>query len=776
MMLLLMVGRAAGPSAGNLTAAVTSFVGRRREIAQVRDFLAISRLVTLIGVGGVGKTRLAVEVGREASRAFADGVWLVDLATVTDPSLVAQAVATTLGVRDQSTRAALDQLTDHLADRRLLILLDNCEHLLDGCATVVDRLLRRCPELRVLATSRRTLGIGGEHVVTVPPLSLPDAGQPVPVAALAQYDAITLLVERAAAVVPAFEVTERNQDAVVRLCGGLDGIPLAIELAATRLHALSVEQVVARLTDRFGLLTGGSRVALPRQRTLRALIDWSYDLCSDNEKRLWARLSVFAGGFDLDAAEGVCAGDGLRPELILDLVHNLVAQSILVTGTSHGRPGFRMLESIRQYGHDRLAEFGEHDRLRQRHRDYFVGVAIGIAERWCGPRQGAELARMRADHSNLRLAFDWCLAEPDGWQPALSLCSALCWHWCADGYLSEGRRWLEQALALPTKPGPELTMALWVVAWIALLQGDHDIARERLAECGALAEQTGDRQAAAYATSLTGTADLFQGDVPTAIDNFTRAVTALDELDDQAGVLLTLFQLSITHSHAGDHDSADRTAQRAIRISQQADEHWGRSYTLWVRGFDRWRRGELTEAGDLVLAALTEQAEFRDAVGAALMTELLAWISSSRNDHTRAACLLGTARSIWRSIGTGIGAFGPQLAQHHDRCERVARGELGESAFRAAFEQGARPTVEEAVAYAMRRREQHTATPQRPVLTRREQEVAELVAEGLSNRNIAQRLVVSQRTVDGHVEHILAKLGFASRAQVAAWVVAHKPH
>ena len=750
---------------GNLAVAVTSFVGRRREIGQVRARLSASRLVTLTGVGGVGKTRLAVEAATEARRAFPDGVWFVDLAALTEGGRVASAVAGALAIRDQSARPALDRLVEYLADRQSLIVLDNCEHVVDECAAVVDGLLRGAPAVRVLATSRQSLGIGGEHVVAVPPLSVPppEAAEP------GRFEAVALLADRAAAVAPDFAVTEDNREAVARLCARLDGIPLAIELAATRLRTLSIDQLLQRLEDRFALLSVGSRTAAPRQRTLRATVDWSYHLCTAAERRLWARLSIFTGGFDLDAAEAVCSGDGLDRAEILDLLDQLATQSVV----THRGARFAMLETLREYGLGRLAELGEQQDLRRRHRRYYLALAVRGERDWCGPGQEDTLARVRAEHGNLRAAFEDFLADPAAAEQALTLAAALRWHWCADGLISEGREWLERALAVPAPAGRARADALWVGAWVPLLQGDQEVARERLDECRRVAAAIGDPVPAAYAASQAGTADLFRGEMRAAITEFRAAVVALGAAGETAGVLHTQFQLAITLTHCDEHDQARDIARRVIEAGEARGEHLSQSYARWVLAFDTWRRGEPAEARRLVLTALSLQAGFRDAVGAALMIETLAWIAGSAGDPARAARLLGTAYSIWRSIGTHVGVFGPPLGVHHDRCAADATRALRPAGYRAAFEQGVRPTVEEAIRYAI---EQPAAAGPpvvavaEPVLTRREREIADLVAAGLSNRAIAQRLVVSTRTVDGHVQNLLAKLGFSSRTQVAAWV------
>lgn len=767
---------------GDLPVAVTSFVGRRHEITEVRRLISMSRLVTLTGAGGVGKTRLALEVAGRARSAFPDGVWLVDLAAVEESAQVPQTVADALGVLDRSTLPPAEKITGRLRRSQLLIILDNCEHLRDACAGFVAGLLRAAPGVRVLATSRSALGISGEQLFTVPPLSVPDperAGRLGDAAALGRYDAVGLLVDRAAAVRPGFSLSDQDPVAVARVCARLDGIPLAIELAATRLRVLSIGDLADRLEDRFALLTGGSRAALPRQQTLRALIDWSHTLCTEQERLLWSRLAVFSGRFDLAAAEGVCAGDGLPAEFIVDLVDRLVAQSILVGEYPDTGVSFRMLETIRQYGRERLAESGQADRLRRRHRDFYLERVERIAERWCGPGQEAALARLRADHGDLRAALELCMSEPDGASAALRMAAALRQHWYADVYLAEGRHWLDRALALPA-PVPaarERAGALWVAAWVSVLQGDRDRAADRLAECERLAGEYGDRTSLAFATSLHGTVALFEGDLTGSIAHFEDAIVALQETGNPLGALTAMFQLAIALTHAGDTAKAVEVCERALRISDEHGERWSRSYILWAHGLATWQGGDPVAATELTREALIIQRGFTDHVGAALMIELLAWLAAAQADFARAAHLLGAADSVWRKVGTTIAAFGPHHGGHHARCEQETRRALRDARYRAALTATEQFTVAQAIAYALDEPDTAAVTgPGAPgsgepsPLTRREEEVADLVAQGLSNRRIAESLVLSTRTVEGHVEHILAKLGFTTRTQIAAWV------
>jgi predicted ATPase len=396
--------------AGNLPAEVTSFVGRRRELAEAKRLLSSSRMVTFTGPGGVGKTRLAARVAAEAGREFPDGVWLVDLAPVVAGEPLLRVVGGVLGLQGEGGHGVLG---DYLADRRLLLLLDNCEHLTTDCAVLARKLLGLAPELRILATSRQVLHAEGEHVLKVPPLSVPDDDEIFSADELARFESVNLFAERAAAALPGFTIDAANARAVTRLCRRLEGIPLAVELAAVRLRALSVQQILDRLEDRFRLLTGGSPIALPRQQTLRGLIDWSYDLCSPEERALWRGLSVFSGGCSLEAIEQVCSGDEISPADVVDVVSGLVDKSVLLrTGSESCAPRYEMLETLREYGRERLAEAGQETRLLMRHRAWCRDIAVRAEAEWFGPNQMELAALVRCEQSNVVAALEFCLTRP----------------------------------------------------------------------------------------------------------------------------------------------------------------------------------------------------------------------------------------------------------------------------------------------------------------------------------------------------------------------------
>ncbi|WP_431907415.1 ATP-binding protein [Nonomuraea jabiensis] len=778
----------------HLPAELNSFIGRRHEIAEVKRLLSEARLVTLVGVGGVGKTRLAQRVGFDLRRCYPDGVWLVELAALESPELLVQTVMECLEIQDRSVRPPLEVLTDHLRDKRMLLILDNCEHLLDECAAVAETLMRAAPGLRILATSRQTLGVVGEQMMPVPPLPLPDSdGARSSTDSLKQFDAIRLFADRSQSVLPGFEVTDDNQDSVARIVRRLDGIPLAIELAAVRLRALSVEQLLARLDDRFRLLTMGARTAMPRQQTLRALIDWSYALCTEQERLLWARLSVFSGGLDLEAAEHVCAGDGIEPDEVVDLVVGLVGKSVLAREGDQTTVRYRLLETIRQYGRDRLRESGDEAALRARHRDWFADLAGRGQREWFGPDQVAWFNRLRAEHGNIRSALDYCLTTPGEAVRGLAIATGLRFYWIATGSLREPRDWLDRLLAADPATGPAVgdaaagdaaagdaaagdaaatarANALCVNARLAVLQSDFALAADMIEEARELAKRLDSAAILAEISYVCGLAALLQRDITGAAALLEEAVAGYREADAPMGVVNTLLYLATAYSLLGHPEEAVTRSKEGLAACEAREDHWFRSYTLWVYGIEVWREGDVARAVEMEREAIRLKQPFDDRLGTALCIEALAWMAADGTPE-RAAVLFGVSQERWRSFGAP--PFG-YLSGHHDASEALARERLGEEKFEAAFRKGTGLTPADALAYAMCEsakpaKPAAAATPASP-LTRREMEIARLVAQGMTNKAIASALVIAQRTAEGHVEHILAKLGFNSRSQIAAWV------
>lgn len=777
---------------GNLPADVTSFVGRRRELAEIRRLLSASRLVTLTGVGGVGKTRLALRAAAEQRRAF-DSVWLVDLSTVTDPALVAETVAATMRVRDESAASPLKALERVLSSQRTLLVLDNCEHLRDACAVLADRLLRTAPELRILATSRQSLGITGEHQMKISPLPVPEPDRPLNRRSLELYDGVSLLTERAAAVLPGFTVTEDNQDAVAELCRQLDGIPLAIELAAVRLRALSVNALVERLRDRYRLLTGGSSTAVPRQQTLHALVDWSFQLLPGPERTLWTRLSIFPSHFDLDAVEAVCTGDGIERDDVLDLLDALLDKSLLIREEHRGAVRYRMLDTLREFGRKRLGGPAERRTLQRRHRDHYLLLAERADAQWFGPDQISWCKRLNLEQANLRAALEFCLQEPGEAETGLRMSVYLTYpHWMANAYYNEGRHWMDRMLWAAPAPTVLRARVLCADAELTLTQGDGDRGRPLLAEGRTLAERLGDPETLAQASLVTALAEYYVGGYAEAVPLLERTVAQAEALGNPIIMLTALITLAACVSHLGDQSRATELFERARALTEAYGERGGRAWVLTIYAIHLWQCGDHTRALATAREALLLSRDIGDRMNTATTLAALAWMQADEGRHAHAARLLAVSEELGRTVGLTPGRD-RRFAEFHERCLSTLRTALGERALGRETRRGNRLTLDEAIEEALGEQAEGEARgeetePARPAeaagpaatapvpeaspLTRREQEIAELIAQGRSNKEIASALVISQRTVEGHVEHILDKLGFASRAQIAAWMAA----
>ncbi|MHC3004649.1 ATP-binding protein [Gordonia sp. GN26] len=753
---------------------MTSFVGRRREIDEARSRLQQSRLVTIVGPGGVGKTRLAEEVSGRSARAFRDRACWIDLAAVREPDALPSAAAAGLGVTDQSNRPVMDKIIDHLRTRNMMIVVDNCEHVLDAAASFVATVLDDGPEIRILATSRERLGVGGEAIFELPPLSVPPSAAGVRTSDLGVYESVTLLVERARSAVPDFTLDDKNAESIAQLCIALDGIPLAVELAAVRLRSLSPVQLVQRLDDRFALLTGGNRTDLPRQQTLRAMIDWSYDLCSDSERRLWSRLSVFPGGFDLEAAETVCRNDGDDPDEVINVLDQLIAKSLVSVDRSGAVLRYSQLMTVREYGQELLDRAGDRDDIYRRHRDHYLERAERYARDWFGPRQSDQLAQLRVDHPNLIAAIDWSLRERD-LAEAARLAVALRYHWIAGGNLADGRIRLERLLDRLPEARTERAHVLWVTAWTALIQGDRDGAEQHLAECAVIAEEQGDIALMAYHDQWAGLHHLFTGRTTDAIRSYRRAIPVHRKLDP-AAALTAEFQLAMAQVYEGALDDALATSANVIAVADDYDERWNKAYALWVAGLAHFHRADIAAAGESATRALRIQRDFKDKICTALSIELLAWAAEAEGRCEKSARLFGAARAVWNRLGTSVTAFGPGVAADSIAAQQRLASAMRPAVFRDLITPPAQMTISGAVELALETPAAEPAAAERETnpLTKRENEIAELVAEGMSNRAIADKLVVSRRTVDGHVERILSKLGVGSRTQVVAWLQANR--
>ena len=761
-------------SAGNLPADVTSFVGRRQATTEVKRLLSVARLVTLTGVGGVGKSRLALHVAREVRRAYPDGVWLVELAKLGDPALVEQTVAAALGLRDHSRRDPMTVLAEFLVDKRLLLVLDNCEHVLDGCGHLAARLLAAAPRLSVLATSREPLDINGEHPWPVPPLTLPSADAATH-ALDRPFEGLALFEERAAAAVPGFTLDEDNKRAVARLCRRLDGLPLAIELAAVRLRVLSVEEMLARLEDRFALLTSGGCAGLPRHQTLRAAVEWSFELCAEPERLHWARCSVFAGDFTLAAAEHVCAGPGLARHEVLEAVSGLVDKSVLMREGGGTGARYLVLETIRQYGRERLDAAGDTDAVRRRHRDHYLRLAVQADADSGGPRQYEWAELLRAERANLFTALDYCLTVPGQQRDGLRLAAALWFYWAECGSVRDGRYWLDRALRADPTPCRERARALWTNGWIACLQGDNQAGLALVEEGRDLTQKLGDETGLTYAIQILGWAKMISGDLPQAVPLLDRALARHRASNRWTAQGLIIFPMQVFAAGlSGDTDRVMTVLDECRAVCARQGDRLALSWTLCCAG-NFWAARNHPQASAYLRESLRIKRDWNDQLGYPFCVDPLSWGIAAAGDWTRAAVLQGAADKMWEPIGTPLWGFVPLIDQGKDVRARTHEA-LGERAYQSAARRGARMTPEEVIAYALGDKPSTRAVdPAGPptttsVLTKREREVATLVARGLTNKEIAARLLISQRTAEAHVQKVLAKLGLTSRIQVTTWL------
>ena len=707
------------------------------------------------------------------ARAFPDGVWLVPLAPIEDPPLVTQAIFHALGLQDRSAGWAMSTLTDYLSQKHLLLVLDNCEHLLDTCAVLASTLLQACPDVRVLATSRQPLGIAGEVRMRVPSLLLPVDDSAVPAEGALTFEAVALLAERAVAVLPSFRVHASNATEVLRLCRRLDGIPLALELAAARLEALSLHQLNQALDRELSVLGEGNRGAAPRQQTLEATIDWSYRLLTEPERLLWARLSVFAGGFDEEAAIKVCSGPDLPAAQIVELLANLVEKSILKRDAAAQPTRYMWLETLRQYGRQKLGELGAEVGLQRRHRDWILGLAKAVDGR--DERQTEMFKRIYQEQDNVWAALDFCGRHPEEAAPGIEICGHLCRYWLSRGPIRDARRVLASLLELVPADKLAHGHGLYVAAALALTANDY-VDTALMAKAGIdVGRQLGSDEVVAWSMTYLGIAAWAEGRIGEADSLVTSALALARSIDNPRVTLDVLDTLCGIRLSAGDVDSAVSLGEEALSTSVAMGELWTRGYVLNFLSQAHWQRGEEQRAEALAREGAIYKHALDDRIGLASLMDTLASLSVERGAVDRAAILLGWAVQLRESVLMPI--FEPHRAQH-ESAAATARGQLGDVDYSNAFERGRAMTTDEGVAYALEQDRQPKPTrsraPDLPMpLTPREQDIARLVAQGLSNKQIAAKLVVSQRTAESHILNILNKLGFNSRTQIASWATAN---
>jgi predicted ATPase/DNA-binding CsgD family transcriptional regulator/Tfp pilus assembly protein PilF len=793
----------------------------------------MTRLLTLTGVGGSGKTRLALEVARDLVETYPDGTWLVQFAPLSEEVLVPKAVAEALKVPERPGEPLPDTLSEVLRDRQLLLILDNCEHLIEAIARLVDLLLDSCPRLRILATSREGLGVEGEIRWVVPSLSVPEQGRrTLSSEELEAYESVRLFVERARGRDPSLSLSPHNALAVAEICKRLEGIPLAIELAAARVGTVSVEQISERLTDSLKLLTGGSKTQMPKQRTLRGTLDWSHELLSEDEKKLFGRLSVFAGGWTLEAVEAVGAGEGVVEEDILDVLSGLAEKSLMVAESigEGGTVRYRLLEPIRQYAREKLEEGGEGEEVLRRHATFFLALAEEAQPRLRTLEDREWLERLEREHDNLRAALSWALERGET-ELALRLGGTLGTFWHARGYFDEGRKWLEAALAKDDRASVVARLkALEALFWLTFEQWDLDRAEAVAHEGLKLSEkaEAGASLAASFRTMLAGPTWV-GGDYERAKELLEESLALNRKADDKVGIAEALLQLGSATAYQGDRARAKEIYEEGIAVCREVGYTYRLPDFLLSRGYQSMLEGDYERGAALneEAAALLRERGYKSGLHYAL--DNLGWAALLQGDHERAKTSYQESLTLCKELGDKMIAsesmeglacssaaqgkgeraarlFGATEALHETLREAVAfehtpeevawrepylattRSRLDEAAWQAAWAEGRAMSMEQAIEYALSGEKPSTTTPfssapeqpsaaparEHPAgLTPREVEVLGLVATGLTNAQVAGRLFLSPRTVQRHLNSIYHKLGVSSRTAATRSALEH---
>ena len=771
----MVMARAAVRDSGRMIPAeVTEFIGRRRDLGEVRRMLSESRLVTLIGFGGVGKTRLALRLANQLGRSYPDGVCFVGLGDLSDSSLIAEATASALQLHDSAGRVSVPELAQFLRPRELLLVLDNCEHMIDDSAEFVAALLRACPPLHVLATSREALRVEGESVWRVGPLTVPASGIDG-TAVVQEYEAVRLLTDRAMRTAPDFRVSQQNLPSIVEICRVLDGVPLALELAAVRLRALSADDLLEQLQGRWETLDVGTRGGPARHSAMSACLEWSHELCTQQEQFLWSLLSVFAGGMEMPAIRYVVThADPDLADDVVELVQSLVDKSILTVETRDDATRYRMIEVIRQFGRAQLMRSGGLVDAQLWHRDWCDELLARCEEDWMSPRQISAVNRLRREEQNVREALTTCWRQPDQAGTGLQMAARLRKFAYIDGTFSEVRGWLHRFLSLVPDPDFGRLRGLRAAGWLALVQGDPDDGGRWLREARQLAEELGP-PGTWLVRQAEGLQAMFLGDLPGSVSLHVEALTGLQGDEFRRQRAETLILLGMTYGFVGDLERAAATLEDCLHLCAAAEESYYRSYALWFSGLVAWQRGDASAALQLEREALKVSQPIGDRLLYALCFEALASCHAGESPKT-AATLLGAAHTLWDFMGTSLTAM-PGLSSFHETCAASLEQALGELAFTDLRGEGLALDTRSAVNYALGEVSQDSTgqkqgadgAPTATTLTKREGEIAELVARGMTNRDIATKLVISPRTAETHVENILIKLGFSNRSQIASW-------
>lgn len=652
----------------NLPPQLTTFIGREKERAELKHLLATTRLVTLTASGGCGKTRLAIQVASEVQHEYPHGVWFVDLALLNDPAILPQVIATVFQLHDQAGHSRLETLTEYLQNKQLLLILDNCEHLVDACASLIVELLSACPKLKILATSREALRVPGEIIWHVPVLAVPDrristqsaTSESTPVAnpqELLQYDSVRLFADRARTLLPSFTVTAQNAAAIIQICRQLDGIPLAIELAAARVKLLAVNEIALRLNDSFRLLTSGSRTALPRHQTLRAMIDWSYNLLSEAECSIFQRLAVFPGGCTIDAATAVCTENGITESDVLEILALLVDKSLILVEEQNGQMRYRMLEPVRRYALEKLQHTQEAVTIQARHLAWFLQFAAAAEPALRGPDQIAWFERIEQELENIREALQWSLDHDR--TAALQLSSALIWFWLKRNRFDEGRSWLEKALAQSDSAPPALRVkALYGAGFIAQNQGYNAQATEILEQSLALARKIDDKAGISNALNGLGAVAWNQGNTALARIRHSQSLEIQRAAGDRLGMTLSLSFLGNIMSNLSDFAKATELYEEALALAHELGEKWLLASVLNGYGIVLYHQGSYTQARTMYEESLFYRREIGDKPSMANSLTNLGMIAVAEGNYSLATAYLEESLALLREIGWTEGSSG----------------------------------------------------------------------------------------------------------------------
>jgi len=732
----------------NLPVKLTSFIGRERELIEAQKKLAEARLLTLVGPGGTGKTRLSIQLGGEQLALYPDGVWMIELAPLADPTLITQTIASVFGLRESPDRPLIELVVDYLRAKSMLIILDNCEHLIEACARIAESLIQTCANIKILASSREALGVSGETTYRVPSLFLPDQKQVAP-EALLDCESVQLFVDRATAANPNFQLTKENAPSVTQICRRLDGIPLALELAASRTRVLSAEQIAERLDDRFRLLTGGSRTALPRQQTLRALIDWSYDLLTEPEKALFRRLAVFVGGWALEAAEAICSGDGVEPNEVLDLLTQLVDKSLVIAEEKNGTVRYHRLETIRQYAREKLLETNEAANVRNRHLDYFIELAHWDEEDLKGLNQWELVNQLEFDNDNIRSALSWSVEnrlegamELFSWEVVMGL-------WIMRGYAMEARDWCQTILSrvdtLPLVEGEAATKQMRLIAniWNRLAQalmnlGDHQASRKASEESIKLARRVGDQRTYAEGLASLGIGALYSGDVEDALEATEESVEICKRENYQRELAWATNTMIHIYSVTGDDEKKQRYQSEYRAILQKAGvpvdpvetemglaqqklkkgavsealRHLDNTISIFSERGDKYRlmgfqtdfahilrkQGKIQEALTIYQRTILLWQDFGHRAAVAHQLECFALIAIKQNHLPRAVKLLAVAEAL-REVSNSVRT--PTEQKEFEEARSKLQSQMEKEVFEKAWNEARAMTMEQAIELAI---------------------------------------------------------------------------